>query len=111
HWISQSDRVVVNKLVEVVATYEPNRLLTNESARSAGYNPGFPFWHPELQQYTPHWLVCNRSFALQTPARRLAATCAPSRWSQTGHLDLFPIRFLGHLAIPPACFPRFSSAG
>src|SRR5439155_26897802 len=27
------------------------------------------------------------------------------------HLDLFPIRFLGHLAIPPACFPRFSSAG
>ena len=27
------------------------------------------------------------------------------------HFDPFPMRFLGHLAIPSACFPRFPPAG
>jgi hypothetical protein len=32
-------------------------------------SPGFPFWHPEVENYNymPHWLVGGCNFALQTP--------------------------------------------
>jgi hypothetical protein len=73
--------------------------------------PGFPFWYPEPQQRTPRWLVRDRNFALQTPARHLAATGVRLRDGVNPHFDPFPMRFLGHLAIPRACFPRFSPAG
>jgi hypothetical protein len=44
--------------------------------------PGFPFWHPESQQYASCRLVCGRNLALLTPARHLAAKWVPSAWRQ-----------------------------
>ena len=36
----------------------------NECKHFFSFRPGFPFWHPEPQQYTPHRLVRNHNFTL-----------------------------------------------
>jgi hypothetical protein len=81
-------------------------LCSMRSPKRFPYVRGFPFSHPEPQQYTP-------------PARSKPQLCAPDAsapsgsqvcafgMESTGTVDPFPMRFLGHLAIPPACFPGF----
>ena len=71
------------------------------------FNPRFSFWHPEPQQYTPHRLVRDRNFTLQTPARCLAASCAPLGIESTGILTRFPYDFSGTSPSPLFASPGF----
>jgi hypothetical protein len=72
--------------------------------------PEFPFWHPHhssintTSSFARAILHSRRQRAIWQPGVRL-------REGVNRHLDPFPMRFLGHLAILPSCFLRISAAG